>query len=169
MTYRSIGEVATLHDRATRGAGSGTVVLGLQKDWLKPAADRLGDIAITRAEVAIFRVGNRADGWDGYGGPGANRESVARAATIVESLVRQANQTGCGWTDAHVGLNESGDVSLEWWNGEKKLTLYICPEATEYVCSWGPNIETQMDAGCLDASGSEDFANYWRWLWTPSE
>jgi hypothetical protein len=76
-------------------------------------------------------------------------------------LVAQANAIGQEWIDPHIGLNETGEVAFEWWNDEKKLTLYIAPDMTRYVSSWGANIETEMNAGSLVAN---QFANLWRWL-----
>jgi hypothetical protein len=63
--------------------------------------------------------------------------------------------------DPYVGLNEAGNVSFEWWDGDKKLTLYIRPDATTYVKSWGPDTENDMDAGNMSA---EDFPRFWTWL-----
>lgn len=46
----------------------------------------------------------------------------------------------------HVGADEEGIATLEWWCCDRKLTMYWHGKPTEALLkSWGPNIETQME------------------------
>jgi hypothetical protein len=164
MTYRSSGEVSTLHDRAHRATG-GPNFVALQRDHLRPASDTIRQLAVLRVRRAVFRVGARPANWDGYGSVAPDPESVARAATIVEALVHQAAEVG-EWFDPLVGSDEFGHLSLEWWKGEKKLTLFVCLEATEYLSSWGHDTEDNMSSGSL---GEGQFVGLWRWLVTSKD
>ncbi len=133
----------------------------LRQGHLDHAAEVLRDVADTRIRFRLRELKQRPENWDGYGSLPANSESVARAAAIVETMINQAEQAGFSWVDPHVGLNESGHVLFEWWHGEKALALYIRPDTTDYVKSWGPNMETEMEA---DALSAEDFPRFWYWL-----
>lgn len=54
-------------------------------------------------------------------------------------------------TSPHMTCNRTGrgEVVLEWWNGERKLTVYIESEGMHYVKSWGADINTDMQDGDL--------------------
>lgn len=49
----------------------------------------------------------------------------------------------------HITRDENDTVVLEYWNGDRKLTLYLEDEATEYIKVWGPDIENDMEDGIL--------------------
>jgi len=57
-----------------------------------------------------------------------------------------------GWISAsksrpHIGTGSDGEIVLEWWNEERKLTVYIDDSETTYIKSWGANIHSQMKSG----------------------
>ena len=52
--------------------------------------------------------------------------------------------------------------SLEWWEDQKKLTIYVHPETVEYIKVWGPDIFSDMEDG--EVEGAEDYRALWRWL-----
>lgn len=119
--------------------------------------------AKNRAIVDILKVAKREDNWDGYGSAKATDVVVSRAIGAVSNFVDVAMTAGLEWQHPFVGSNEEGEISLEWWRGAKKLTLYVGPEETHYVSSWGSNIDTHMDAGLL---ADNDFIKQWRWFRT---
>ena len=63
----------------------------------------------------------------------------------------------------HVRVNEDNDLLFEWWNGVKKLSLYIEPSCIRYVKSWGCDMETEMEAGTFEIN--DGFLLAWDWLW----
>ena len=95
------------------------------------------------------------------GSAAAKAESVSRAMSIVDALMAQASIAGCTWKDPVVGLDEHGDVSMEWWNRERKVTLYIAPHCTEYLRSWGANMDNEMEIEVLEKGV---FEHLWGWL-----
>lgn len=151
-----------LQRRNTRLIGSGAVAGELEKNWFQPASEKLREIAQNRLIYAIRRLQERPHNWDGYGSEPAKHDSVSDALSFV---IEVADHIKADWINPVVGLSEDGNVTFEWWNGNKKLTLYIRPGEIDYVASWGPNIETQMESGLLDAA---QFLPKWRWLWTHS-
>lgn len=46
----------------------------------------------------------------------------------------------------HIGADENGCATLEWWNGSRKLTLYTVSSPFEALLkSWGPNTNADME------------------------
>jgi hypothetical protein len=58
------------------------------------------------------------------------------------------------------GVN--GEVVLEWWHGEKKLTVYVTSESVEYLKVWGDDIGSEME----DGDAAPVAPALWRWLTT---
>jgi hypothetical protein len=114
-----------------------------------------------RVQTAIQQVSQRQDNWDGCGSDRPSEAACSRAVTEASAFVDVAFTADLGWQDPYVGSNESGEVSLEWWRGEKRLTIYVGSEDMHYVCSWGPDINNTMDAGLLTPEG---FLQKWRWF-----
>jgi hypothetical protein len=103
--------------------------------------------------------------WDGFGSAKPNPVSIQLAGSSVVGFFDAATKlTEYGWSDPHVSANESGDVVFEWWQGSKKITLYVRPIATDFVLVWGDNMDTEMDEGTIITL--ENFADIWNWLHT---
>lgn len=165
MTYHAGGAEALL-DKTSRSIQSGVVGSAsatLEEQWLAPTASKLRDISRNRITSSILRLRERGEDWDTYGSAAASPESIYQAIDSVESFIIEASGLGLNWLDPHVGLDEVGNVVLEWWSGDRRLTVYFIPDQPEFVCSWGPNIESQMHAGELTP---ELFVMKWRWLST---
>lgn len=114
----------------------------------------------SRARLRALELKSRGANWDGRGSAAAKHASVDHAAAVLDTHMYQVLEADLAWLSPHVELNEDGDVVIEWWNGSKKLTLYVGETATEYVSSWGPDMDGQMDAGVLDG----DLLQFWQWL-----
>lgn len=123
--------------------------------------DAFTRIARARVMAEISRVSERQNDWDGFGSERPAELACNRAKFEAVEFVRIAYASDLGWKAPYVSSNECGEVSMEWWNGEKKLTLYIGPSDTHYVCSWGPDVDATMDAGVLPEGG---FLEKWRWF-----
>ena len=155
MIYSPARDIADSHDWEHGDLGSGRAA------WRIEAIGQLERHAVNRATLSILRLGIRADNWDGYGSRAADHQSIVRAIAFVGWAIEIAADEALQWIEPHAGLNEEGHVSLEWWNGPRKLTIYISLDSFEYVSSWGTNIDTQMDAGEMPL---EQFSGLYRWL-----
>jgi len=62
----------------------------------------------------------------------------------------------------HLSIHDGGEVTLEWWCEERKLTLSFEDGAVVFVKVWGPNIHTEMSAGKVTSSGQA--RNLFIWL-----
>ena len=102
------------------------------------------------------------EGWNGYDAAAPNSESVGHALIWIEDLYRDTLTTDTGWSAPHVVLDAHGNVVLEWWEGQKKLTIYVHPGPVEYVKVWGPDIFSEMEDG--EVEGVEDRRALWNWL-----
>ncbi len=102
------------------------------------------------------------EGWNGYDAAAPNSESVGHALIWIDDLYRDTLTTGAGWKTPHVVLDAHGNVVLEWWEGRKKLTIYVYPKTVECVKVWGPDIFSDMEDG--EVEGAEYHRTLWRWL-----
>jgi hypothetical protein len=120
-------------------------------------------LAQARMVSAIQNVAQRQENWDGFGSAEPDPTSCARAVAEGTEFIDAAFAADLGWQQPHVGSNEFGEISLEWWRGPKRLTVYIGSHEVRYVCSWGADINHHMDAGLLNP---QDFPQKWRWFQT---
>jgi len=66
------------------------------------------------------------------------------------------------WTNPNVTSGPAGEVVFEWWNGIKKVTIYVSSQSVEYVQVWGTDIYKEMSDG--DAAPIETCKELWSWL-----
>ena len=67
------------------------------------------------------------------------------------------------WANPHVGASENGEITFEWWNRDKKLTLYFGPATVEAIKVWGPDIDEEMVHFPLGQV--EELVSTWTWLY----
>ena len=104
------------------------------------------------------------DNWDGHGSPAPSKALLAEAREALALLHAGAMARGVRWEEPHVGVNERGQVTLEWWKGERSLTVFVRAEdRMDYLKAWGKDIEAEMEDGEL--SRLSDFAALSRWLY----
>ena len=99
--------------------------------------------------------------WDGAEAVAVNAATVARATALINQMYVTASQIGVDWSDPNVTASPHGEVVLEWWNREKKLTIYVSENQSDYVKVWGPDIDNEMDDGILS---DNQIANLLVWL-----
>jgi len=75
---------------------------------------------------------------------------------------RDCKTIGLPWNDPHVSASEDGDVSLEWWQGQKKLTVYVSANSTLLLRVWGLSITDHMHEGTAETINERQSA--WSWL-----
>lgn len=80
----------------------------------------------------------------------------------MHQLLLQASQECAGWRTPSVNLGEDGELELEWWNGDKSLTISINGEDISYLAAWG--IDTQHEMRDGEIGDLKQFAEQWSWL-----
>lgn len=117
-----------------------------------------------RLQEAFASLEGSKDDWDGHGSLAPIPAMLDAARESLALLHSGALARGVPWTEPHVGVNERGQITLEWWVGERTLTVFIrSASQIDYLRSWGTNIETEMEDGEL--SRLADFAALSRWLY----
>lgn len=135
---------------------------------LEKSIDDLGldEESFAQAAVLPFRERLHAlsyldDNWDGRGSAKPNQLAVAKASALSQLLFEQASRTHYAWQTPFVSSNEEGDVLLEWWYGQHKLSIYLAADSVHFLRVWGPNVADEMDDGELVG---DQFIGLWRWL-----
>jgi hypothetical protein len=104
------------------------------------------------------------DNWDGRGSPAPSPALIAYAREVLALMQAGALARGLRWMEPHIGSNERGQVTLEWWQDACSLTLFIRSEdQVDYLKSWGSNILDEMEDG--EVSRIADFVALSRWLY----
>ncbi len=117
-----------------------------------------------RLQEAFASLQGLSDDWDGRGSLAPSPAILDAAREALALLQSGALARGVPWTEPHVGVNERGQPTLEWWAGEKSLTIFIRAEGRiEYLKSWGTDIESEMEDGQLSLLA--DYAALSRWLY----
>jgi hypothetical protein len=110
--------------------------------------------------AAIDRVASMRANWDSHGSRRPIPSAVERARQFLEEAFRAVHRTA-GWEAPHVSASEDGEIVFEWWNGSRKLTIYIGPEHSTFLKSWGPHIIDDMVDGALTQNWDPEL---WTWL-----
>lgn len=101
--------------------------------------------------------------WDGQGSLPPSAAVLDHARDALAVLHAGALSRGIIWTDPHVGCNERGQVTFEWWKGSRSLTLFVrSGTELDYLKAWGPDVERDMEDGPIH--GLNDFLALSRWL-----
>jgi hypothetical protein len=100
------------------------------------------------------------EGWDGHDAPKPNPDSVKHARLWSKEL---HETLGAGlWIEPHISADEEGEVSFEWWKGQKKLTVYVSPREVEYIKVEKVGSSLQMNDGFILSPG--ECRALWKWL-----
>jgi hypothetical protein len=76
--------------------------------------------------------------------PRPSPNTLALATQIIDAVVST-------YPDAapHVVTSPEGEIVFEWWNGPKKVTLYVGEDSLSYVKSWGDDMLEEMEDGVI--------------------
>lgn len=131
-----------------------------------PSASELPDLSVAAREPKIFashntidRIAAMPDDWDSHRSAAPNPYAVERARQFIEDAFRATEAVG--WQTPYISASEDGEIAFEWWNGPRKLTIYVGPEQTTFLKSWGPHIVEDMTDGVLTQNWD---TSLWAWL-----
>lgn len=103
-----------------------------------------------------------APDWDGYGSLPPTPSMISAAREVLALFQASALARGMSWVHPHVGCNERGEITLEWWIDTRTLTVYVrSDERIDYLMSWGSNIETEMEEGEISRIADFVALSYW--------
>jgi hypothetical protein len=107
----------------------------------------------------LDRIASLPSDWDGHGSVRPNSTAIERARQFLEDAY--LDTTSIGWQAPFISASEEGEIVLEWWNGLRKLTIYVGPEHSSYLKSWGPHLVDDMEDGVLAQTWDPGL---WSWL-----
>ena len=111
----------------------------------------------------LDRLKNVGANWDGRGIEPPTQKAVQSAQFWLEHMFQGAAHAGKPWITAHITPAGEGELTFEWWRGDRKITLYFGDgPKPEFLKVWGPHIQDQMDSGELDSVDA--FRTLWAWL-----
>jgi len=102
--------------------------------------------------------------WNSYGAISPSHDAVLRAEDWIVRLFLEVADLGRIWISPNVTASANGEVVFEWWYGQKKLTVYVSDESTEYVQVWGDDIDAEMSEGNADSPNA--CRSLWLWLFS---
>lgn len=118
---------------------------------------------LTQASAEKLRsVAQLPDDWDGEGSTRPNPASVGNALARLPEICRLAMVAG-SWVPPHISASEDGEITFEWWEGARKLTIYFGANHMEVIRVWGTNMEHEMDHRFI--SDPAELAPAWAWLY----
>lgn len=65
----------------------------------------------------------------------------------------------------HISKDEDGHITLEWWHGTRKITMY--PHDCMLLKVWGTNVDTEMEEVSLDNREATQAAFDWLMAYVP--
>lgn len=102
-------------------------------------------------------------GWNGYDVAAPKIEAIQEATERIEQMYEDVMRSGLTWRKPHVAADENGDVTFEWWNGDKGLTIYVSTDGSaSYLKDWGLDMVNDMEDGAVSSPG--EFHDIWAWL-----
>lgn len=126
--------------------------------------DNTARIALLPIQTRLNKLAVLSNNWDGNGSLAPNEETISKASSQICGFFMSTTKTRCQWIHPLISVSEVGEVTCEWWGiGQKKLTIYIGEDHTDYVKVWGLDIDNEMDEGSLDSLG---FVFLWKWLYS---
>lgn len=89
--------------------------------------------------------------------------TLLATSRLLENLYNLTVLNGLKWLEPHISTDGSGAVTLEWWNKNHNLSVFVYPKGNiEYLQAWGANIWNEMSEGILPTSN--ELIAIWKWL-----
>ena len=125
-------------------------------------SERLTSYLIQASVKDLMRVARLREDWDRAGSMAPRPQAVANASARLAEICGMAVKAG-PWIQPHISASENGDITFEWWNGPRKLTLYFGDDGVEVIRVWGIDIDNDMEH--LHLRSTDDLAPLWAWLY----
>lgn len=126
------------------------------------SAGHVAPYLIQATQSDLRRVAALPDDWDGAGSIRPKAASVANAAARLPELCRLA-MVADRWVAPHVSASEVGEITFEWWEDARKLTIYFGDHNIEVLRVWGPDMNQEMDHHQIVKTAQ--LAHAWAWLY----
>lgn len=112
--------------------------------------------------ATLEKISRYKNNWDGNGSEAPCKKSLRLATSWLPKLHSAQTSISESWVPPHISVSESGEVVMEWWHRDKKITLYFCEDHVEGLKVWGVNEDRDMSEFVLENSAK--FIPPWTWL-----
>lgn len=93
-------------------------------------------------------------GWNGYDVAAPKIEAIHDATEWIKQMYGEVMRSGLAWRKPHVAADENGDVTFEWWNGDRGFTVYVSADGSvSYLKDWGLDMVNDMEDGPVSSPG----------------
>ncbi|MEP0801248.1 hypothetical protein [Funiculus sociatus] len=89
---------------------------------------------------------------------------VANGLKLINKLYNIAKKHHFWWHSPLINRGIDEEVVFEWWNVEKKLTIYVSENTVEFIKVWGADIDSEMQDGVVDIGSDEALKDIWKWI-----
>jgi hypothetical protein len=87
--------------------------------------------------------------------------TISIAADWIEDLRKTAISKKYGWSEPFISIQRS-ELALEWWHGDRKITVYFSDTSIDFIKVWGPDVDNEMAEGTIETS--DQLEDLWKWL-----
>lgn len=113
---------------------------------------------------AIQRLNSLArleDDWDGPDSIAPSGKSIERSRDIIKFLILAP----CSFEVPSLSVDRgNGEVCLEWWIKDRKLTIFVLDLKVTYLKSWGSDFVNEMEDGDIDNNIQESLLGLYGWV-----
>ena len=95
-----------------------------------------------------------------------SQRAVNRAALLLEDLEYIAGSRGIQFSEPNASVDSEGQILLEWWVGDRKLSIYVSEDVAEHMRIGGAALDSPIEEGLVECE--DDLLELWRWLESPS-
>lgn len=72
------------------------------------------------------------------------------------------------WKPPLISKNADDETVCEWWNGNRKLTIYADVDGLWYIKAWGADMDNEMEDGAIEVVNemveNRVLKDLWSWL-----
>ena len=127
-----------------------------------PRVSPFSEAEVEKARQSLYALTCLNENWNGDDYARPDYQAVFYAKVWLEKLYQDVAGINRFYAP-NVTASATGEIVLEWWNKEKKLTIFVSPDGSiEYLKSWGMDIEKDMEEGNADTSPKR--IDLWDWV-----
>jgi hypothetical protein len=103
------------------------------------------------------------ENWDGCNAIKPEIKAIEEAKKFVNDLFLLKLKLREQWISPNITASSEGEVVLEWWKNQKKVTIYITSSSIIYIKVPSESIQ-EMEDGVLYISNFGAYINLFSWL-----
>src|SRR5688500_14701069 len=86
--------------------------------------ENLEEVFLASAKEHLSRLSQLGSNWNGEGAARPDPAAIDSARYILKLVLSNARNVGADWIEPLISPTYEGDVVMEWWKADRKLSLY---------------------------------------------